>query len=321
AATYADKIARLQLLSEAKSPAYNAWRIALDEDAKKSSAHAFALGRWMILVEGPTNTLRWLQALPVAVQTNQPVPLLVTDCQIALKNWNGLLATVLKQDWGEANFYRLALESLAQRGLNQALPAKNAWQKSFRIAASRLDRLARLAQMTSTWSWRAEGVEVLEEIVDKFPKEKWAADQLMASLYADGNTRALSDLLVKLHSADPTDNRNKNNLASISLLRKSNLENAHKMAKEAFNSDPKNPVFISTYAYSLLLQNKPDEAVKALDGMKADYLKDPSIALYFGVVQAQAGHKDVAKEPLKLAETARLLPEEKEIVRLAKARM
>jgi hypothetical protein len=38
-------------------------------------------------------------------------------------------------------------------------------------------------------------------------------------------------------------------------------------------------------------------------------------------VQAQTGHKDVAREPLKLAEASRLLPEEKEIVRQAEARL
>ena len=39
------------------------------------------------------------------------------------------------------------------------------------------------------------------------------------------------------------------------------------------------------------------------------------------MVHAQTGHGDLAKEPLQRAEAASLLPEEKEIVRLAKAKL
>jgi hypothetical protein len=68
-----------------------------------------------------------------------------------------------------------------------------------------------------------------------------------------------------------------------------------------------------------LLQNKPDEAVKVLSDLKPEHLEIPSIAAYYGVVQASSGHRDVAKTPLERAEAAPLLPEEKEIVHLARS--
>jgi len=58
-----------------------------------------------------------------------------------------------------------------------------------------------------------------------------------------------------------------------------------------------------------------------LNDLKPEYLKIPSIAAYYGVVQAESGHKDLAKESLERADEGRLLPEEKELVRLAKARL
>ena len=320
-ATHSDKIARLELLRKTASPEYKTWRTKLETDATQSSEHAFAIAGWIASTEGPTNAFRWLVTLPASIQTNQPVPLIVSDCRIALKDWKGLLAMVDKKDWGEVNFYRLALESLAQRSLDNEILAKTAWQKSLRTASPRVDHLARLAQVTSAWRWQSEKIEVLQSIVSKYPAEKWAADQLTESFYADGNTRGLADLLAKRHTADPADNRLKNNLASISLLRKSDLVNAHRMAREAFDSSPENPFYISTYAYSLLLQNKPDEAVKTLSALKPDYLKIPAVAAYFGVIQAQAGHKDIARAPLNLAEASRMLPEEKEMVRLAISKM
>jgi hypothetical protein len=55
-----------------------------------------------------------------------------------------------------------------------------------------------------------------------------------------------------------------------------------------------------------------------VNDLKPEYLQIPSIAAYYGVIQAQTGHKDLAKASLQRAEAARLLPEENEIVRLAK---
>jgi len=101
------------------------------------------------------------------------------------------------------------------------------------------------------------------------------------------------------------------------LLRKSDLPRAYRLAREAYNSSPADPFFASTYAYSLLLQNKPDEAVKVLSELKPEYLEIPSIAAYYGVVQAGSGHRDIARTPLARADAASLLPEEKEIVHLA----
>jgi predicted Zn-dependent protease len=210
------------------------------------------------------------------------------------------------------------LESLAQRSLGNEFASQTAWRNALRLSDHRLDRLSRLAQVTAGWGWSAENMEVLHEVTAEFPKEKWAANSLMAELYFAGNTRELLQLLTKLYAEDPNDARIKNNLANLYLLRKSELEKACRMASEAYHTAPNDPFFTSTYAYSLLLQKKSDEALKVLSDLKPNYLKIPSVAAYYGVVQAQSGHKDLAKEPLQFAETAKLLPEEMEIVRLAK---
>jgi predicted Zn-dependent protease len=319
-ATYADKLAHLQILHQANSPQFDSWQITLEKDAVHSSYQAYALGHWMQMEETPASALHWLQSLPLNAQTNQPVPMVMTDCQMALKDWKGLLAIVEKQDWGELNYYRLALESLAGRYLGEDLASKAAWQRAFLLSSHRLDRLARLDQITASWGWTPERYEVLQNIVSEFPKEKWADEQLVALFYADGKTHALADLLDKMYSADPSNIKLKNNLATVLLLLKSNLGKAHRLASESYNSSTNNPFFACTYAYSLLFQSKPEEAVKTLDLLKAEYLKNPSIAAYYGVVEAEAGHKNVARESLKLAETARLLPEEMALVRQAAAR-
>ena len=321
AATVEDKIDYLQLLRLANGANFGSWLASMKQGATNSRVQAFALGQWMARTDGPTNALRWLQSLPQPIQTNQPVPLIIADCRTALKDWKGLLALVQKQDWGEANCFRLALESLGERSLGQDSASQATWRKALHLSTHRLDRLARLAQVTAGWGWDLQNTEVLNEITSEFPKEKWAADQLVNKLYAVGDTRALGDFLAKIYAANPSDARLKNNLANIFLLRKADLDKAYRLAREAYDTSPENPFFISTYAYSLLVQNKRNEALKVVSSLKPEYLQVPSIAAYYGMVQAESGHKDAAKAPLERAAAAKLLPEEKEIVRLAKARL
>ena len=319
--TIGDKIDHLQLLRLGDSPNFAPWLATLKAEATSSPVEAFALGKWMVATENPTNALRWLQTLPQKIQTNQPVPLIIADCYIATKDWKGLISLAGKQDWAEADCFRLALVSLGQRSLHEEPASQATWRKALHLAEHRLDRLARLAQVTAGWNWDAENTEVLKAVIDEYPKEKWAVDQMAGKLYQTGNTRELGDLLARVYATDNSDPRLKNNLANINLLRRADLDTAYRLAHEAYDSATNNPFFTSTYAYSLLLQNKQDEAVKVFSSLKPEYLQIPSVAAYYGVVEAQSGHKDLAKAPLERAAAAKLLPEEKEIVRLAQARL
>jgi len=248
-ATFADRIVHLQFLLEAKSDEAASWLAALEKEARSLPASAFLFGKWMAATDNPATALAWLQSLPPNVQTNEPVPLIVTDCQVALQDWSGLLALVNKEDWGELTAYRLALESLARRSLGKDTAATAALQKALRRSAHRLDSLSRLAQVTSAWRWIPEHSEVLEKITADFPKETWAADQLVAQLYAQGDTRGIQTLLTKIQASDPSNARLKNNLANVFLLRNAELPKAYHLAKEAYDSAPGDPFFASTYAY------------------------------------------------------------------------
>ena len=325
-ATFSDNIGHLILLREAKSTEAASWLASLKEEAAKSPPMAFALGRWMAGAESPADSLRWLQTLPNAVQTNLPVPLIITDCQMAVNDWTGLLTLIGKQDWGDLNYYKLSLEARAQRSLAQNPASAIAWQKALRLSSRRLDRLSRLAQVAAVWHWTQERTEILREITTVFPKERWAADQLVAQLYSEGDTRGIQELLLNTLASNPSDAHLKNNLANVILLRKAQLDKgqldrAYRLAKEAYDTAPNDPFFVSTYAYSLLIQGKVNEAGTVLASLKTEYLQIPSVAAYYGVIEARSGHKDLAKEPLARAAAASLLPEEKEMVRLAIAQL
>jgi tetratricopeptide (TPR) repeat protein len=318
-ASVLDKIEHLGLLHKVDTTAYEQWLTTLEHESAHSANQAFALANWKNSIEGPTNTLRWLQKLPAEIQTNQPVPLIITDCQLALQDWDGVLSVVSSQDWAEANYCRLALQSRAERALGKEYIFKTAWNKAVTAASQRLDRLARLAQLSADWGWKPERTEVLRTIVAQFPKARWASAQLLEQLYAVGNTQGLKELLSRIYPEEPTNARLKNAFANVSLLRKTELEKAFRLSKEAYESLPEDPFIVSTYSFSLLLQHKPDEALKAVSKLKPEALQIPEVAGFYGVVQAESGHKELAKASLERAEAANLLPEEKELVRLAKA--
>ena len=318
---FKDKIEYLELLRQDHGQDYASWLAALEKDAGTSADHAFELARWKAVTSGPTNTFHWIVSLPPQIQTNMPVPLVMTDCQMAMKDWAGILKEVEKQDWGEANFYKLALQSLAEHSLSQSAAADASWHKSLRAASHHLEKLSHLAQVTRAWGWQAETSEILTEIVGEFPQENWAIDELAAQLYAQGKTTQMENLFFTAYSKDPSNPAIKNNLANLYLLRKTELGKAYTMAKEAYNTSTNNPFFVSTYAYSLLLQDKKSEALNVVNGLKAEYLQIPTVALYYGVVQAESGRKEAAREALKRAEASKLLPEEKAIAQLAESRM
>jgi tetratricopeptide (TPR) repeat protein len=320
-ASFVDNIDYLQLLHVTRSEDYAPKLASLEKSAAYSPVDAYALGHWIAQSESPADTLKWFRSLPPQTATNQLIQMAVTDCLIPLKDWSGLLASLQKEDWGDAEFYRFALESLAQRSLGQTAFSQESWQHALHLAATQPSHLAQLAKVTSVWGWTPEKVDALQEAVDKFPQEKWAADQLTAQLYADGNTRGLQELLSRIQTANPADVRLENNLANVLLLRKSDLDKAYRLSKEAYDNAPNDPFIISTYAYSLLLQNNTNEALKVIGGLKPEFLRIPSVAAYYGVIQAQTGHKDLAREPLNRAQQAKLLPEEKQIVQFAIARL
>jgi tetratricopeptide (TPR) repeat protein len=119
AATFADKLDCLSLMTATQNHDTLSWLALLKQSATNSPADVFALGVWLAHNDGPTNTLNWLSSLPQSVQTNLPVPLIISDCQIALGHWPGLLTAVEKRNWGESETLRLVLESLARRALGQ----------------------------------------------------------------------------------------------------------------------------------------------------------------------------------------------------------
>jgi Flp pilus assembly protein TadD len=164
------------------------------------------------------------------------------------------------------------------------------------------------------WGWENETTELLW-LLAKNADTRTEALQTLYQHYAEKrDTAGLYRTLVKLVETMPNDLVLQNNLAQVSLLLGANVDRARKIAAEVSGKDPSNASFVSTYAFSLYTKGDIKGALQAMDKLTPDQLRDASLAAYYGVVLAAAGQKEKAREYLRRASEAKLLPEEKALV-------
>lgn len=315
---YNDRILHLNLLVASKSPQLPASLAGYQKDAATNAQHVFELSRWMLGSRGSRESFAWLQSISPRITTNLPVALVVADTYMGLTNWAGLQGCVSKQQWGELDYLRLMFLSRALREQGFSTAAKAEWSKALKEAAGQLERLKAIQGVTANWAWGAELEEVLWLIVNKFPTEKGAVQALSTHLYVDGKTRSLLTLYAQEAKLDPGNLPIKNNLVAIALLLNSEQHKPHELARELYEQQKDNPIFVATYAYSLHLQKRNAESLRLMRQLKPEQLEQPNIAGYYGLILATAGDKTSAKKYLDLAAKARLLPEEAELFRRVK---
>jgi hypothetical protein len=167
--------------------------------------------------------------------------------------------------------------------------------------------------------WGRDQESVLWKIGRRFSREQWALRELERRYIAAGNTRGLNNVYSALETSNnnPSDWTNRNNLAATSLLLQINLSRAHQTAREIYGHNPDDPTLASTYAFSLHLQGRTQEGLAVFERLQAKALTQPPIAFYYGVLLANAGQTSRASRFLALADRARLLPEEKDLLERA----
>src|SRR5262249_34421263 len=155
--------------------------------------------------------------------------------------------------------------------------AKGMWLKSLKATQNRIERLSQVVRTVAAWNWPDETEEALWTVVNRFPAEKWAFQALYSMFYTSGKTRSLQNLLTRVTEVDPTNSVVKNNLAMTTLLINPKDRRSRDIAHEAYREHPDNPFILSTYAYTLHLQDKTQEALKLFATLKPEQLQNPAI--------------------------------------------
>jgi predicted Zn-dependent protease len=324
---FTDRVLRLGVLRASQNAEFKPALAAFQREAATNMASVYELSLWSMANTSPAETLAWLRTLSPNIRTNQPVALLVAECQTALQDWKGLQATLEPQNWAELEFIRHAFKTRALRGQDMTGAAKGEWELGLKIANDIAVRsnpkspqpLSMLLRLAAQWKWESEAEELLWTIVNNFPNERSAFQALAQALFAGGRTRPLMMLYSQELKRSPSDLGVKNNLAMTALLLDAQELKPHDLAREIYQQAPTNSSFAATYAYSLHLQKKDAEALKVMQQLPPKALEDPSIAGYYGLILKATGSPAKAKVYLQWASKARLLPEEQKLFDRAKA--
>ena len=311
-----DRLQHLNILQQAKKPEFDACLASLQINSLTNAAEVYGISTWMAGHGLAEDALRWLTNCPARLQLEQPVPLAFVDCYIARKDWNGLEAFLQPGKWGDLEFLRQAFLSRAASEQKESLGADVRWRSAVREAGDRLGPIMTLLGLANSWGREKAKEELLWQIAQRFPRERWAVLELGRLYQSTGNTRGLNKISALSASYNSKDFQAQNNLVTTSLLLRLDVPRAHELAKDIYLKHGELPVIASTYALSLFIQGRTREALDIFEKLKPEDLESPPIALYYGVFLAANGETNKAIKFLDIAKvnTASFLPEERALM-------
>ncbi len=290
----------------------------LQKECGDDPAKIAALLAWMNGQKLSRSAVEWMKTLPTTVLSQKTLPLTAADTLVAAKDWDGLEKFLGKANWGPVDFMRSALLARAAREAGKETEWAQQWNDATKKVGSYSDQVLLLAEMAQRWGWERESLDLLW-LAAKNPKN---ADKTLGALYnfyaVKGDTQEIYRVLLHLGELHPNDHAVENNIAQLSLLLNMNVDRAHQLAHEVFQSDPKNADFASTYAFSLSLRGESRKAVETLAALPESELQRPPIAAYYAMVLVANNEFARAAPFLALGEKAHLLPEEKALLQKAR---
>jgi len=306
-----DRLLHLGVLRSTQKPDFDPFLHELRQQSSTNAASIYAVTIWMVSRGMVEQALQWLASTPAKIQSEQPVPLAFVDCYLAKKDWARLQAFLEANQWADQEFLRLAFLSRAVAGQNDSLGADGLWRAAVRAAGDRLGPLSRLISLAAGWGKTEAREDLLWQIAQKFPRERWAYRELDRTYQAAKNTRGLNKVYAAMMHSEPNNLQVLNNFASTSFLLKQSLPTAHQVALENYRLQPANPIISSTYAYSLHLQRRHNEAAHIVSQLAPRDQENPALALYLAAIYLHAGQTNQARRCLSLVPETELLAEEK----------
>jgi predicted Zn-dependent protease len=316
-ANFRDRLSHVQILRLFNQPEFAEELAKLQSEASSDPAKLTDLLGWMNSNQLSVFAIDWIKRLPPETINGRGVSLTVADSYINVRDWDGLADWCKKTDWGDFEFLRHGYLARALREKKDDLGFKSQWETAVK-SASNSDRLYLLERCAGTWGWKKE----TEDLLWTLSKDPQKQDSVLSALYqlylTNRDTENLYRVVARLCDVKPDDKLAQNNFAQLSLLLNLNVGRAREIATQLYQNDPKNPVFASTYAFSLFRDKRYQQALDVMNQLPSDDLRRPEIAAYYGIFLAGIGDAK-ARDFLDLGRQAPLLPEEKSLLEKAQS--
>jgi cytochrome c-type biogenesis protein CcmH/NrfG len=316
--TFADQILLLTALDAAKDNGLAAFLEEMKASAIDDPERAAGLVAWLTMHNRATEAVAWSTKLPPGIVSQKLVQIALSDAFVGAKDWTGLQRLVNSGNWGTVDFLRHALHARALRELGSESDAAAQWNEALKLVSADPRQALSLAGTVEKWGWRDEAVALLW-VVAKDPVKGDEALRLLYGYFAkNDDTQNMYRVLLHRSERFPNDFDIQNNFAQLSLLLGLNRDRGQKAAREVYEKDPKNPAYVSTYAFALYSAGDNKKALAVFETLSPEQLHQPELAAYYGVILAAAGDQARAAEFLDIGEKAKLLPEEKQLLEKAR---
>ena len=318
-ALFADRLAALGILRGLNDPGFAASLTRLEAESAQSADKAVNLLNWMNSHGLSLLAIDWSKQLPPEMLGSMPLRFALADAYVELQDWAALKAILQRGSWEGAEPMRRALQAKAARESGDAIEFETNWVAAVAAAGADPTNLNLLQTIAFQWNWPDKATAVLWILAENPDTQRDALQALYRYYAAQRDTSGLYRTLSRLVAVIPQDPALRNNFAQVSLLLKADTPRARATAQDLNQANPHDAAFASTYAFALFQSGDVKGALKVMRQLKPEQLHDPSVAAYFGILLAAAGQHADATEYFALAEKAKLLPEEEELVAQAKA--
>lgn len=320
-ASFQDALLYLDILKQLQHPDYTSYLTKIEATASANPNHLALLIAWMNKNKLSLLALSYTSGLDPKLLKVWPVPLTLAESHSSLADWTGLEELTKGHSWEGFEFLRQAYLARAFREQGQTTAAERAWSAAKKDASGRPKLVSALVRTVIEWRWVDEAADLLWTLA-KDPAEREEALSSLYRYYSEaGDTGGLFRTLLRLVEIRPQDLALQNNLAQLGLLLNAEPERVRKIAADLHLSDPKNPAFVSTYAFSLYSRGDAAGAVDSMAALPSEKLREPAYAAYYGIFLAAAGDAEKAAEYLQLGAEGHLLPEEKALLEKAQSKI
>ncbi len=317
-APFDDQLLFLEALRGEGSPTFtNQLRIA-QARASGIPADLARMVVWMNETGYVPQAMAWTRSLSVESRQDPRVGIAIADTFIALQDWLGLRNWVRSADWGALNSFRIAYDAFST-GFLASPDIRNAeleglWAKAVTLTKNDATQLEALATLADRWRLPKAAESTRWAIVDSENGQENALMSLQRLYLAKEDTMGQYRVAQRLFKLKPDDLAAQNNVAYLGLLLGVADSGLHALADELHRRSPRNPIHASTYAFSQYRKGQAQAAVDTMAQLEPSVLRKPAMAAMYGLFLAKAGDTVRAREFLKLAENAKLLPEEEKLV-------
>lgn len=262
----------------------------------------------------PVEARKWFDSLSPEVRADIGVQEAIAMAFLHWKEWARLDQAVAGAHWKHREFMRQALIAYSARRNARLADAGNAWRLAVIQAGDNVRSTSELLALVGRWGWQTEQYDLVWKLFALMPRNDTISRQLIAWERAQGHTANLNRIFARLAEFAGDDRMVRNNFAYTSLLLNANLSKAYEYARSNYRAEPDNPFYVTTQAFALYKQNKPEDALALMESMRPAALATPERIMFQALFRASSGDAGGAADLLSGLRATGLLPEERLLV-------